>query len=142
MPFPAFYADNLSAALPFLQTTDWDSHFSRKRFLTHPKGFPVCPDASGLSVVEEVVELVQEVCHGNIVEPGKPLDFFRIDVLRKAFFDSSVHTRSHSYLFCDFRLYETFAVPKPEEPVRDVADLFVFPIPLIELCWAASGLQV
>ena len=103
---------------------------------------PVCPDAGGLSVVEEVVEFVQEVCYGNIVEPGKPLDFFRIDVLRKAFFNSSVHTRSHSYLFCDFRLYETIAVPKPAEPVRDTSDLFVFPIPLIELCWAASGLQV
>ena len=51
MPFPAFYADNLSAALPFLQAANGDSHFSCKGLLTHTKGFPVCPDTNSLSII-------------------------------------------------------------------------------------------
>ena len=68
MPFPAFYADNLSTAFPFLQAPDRDAHFSCKWFLSHAKGLPVCPDAVSLSIVKEVVEFIQEVCNWNPIE--------------------------------------------------------------------------
>ena len=84
MPFPAFYADNLSAALPFLQTTDWDSHFSRKRFLTHTKGFTVCPDADSLSIIHPYL-----ICHFHLHQtfavsaPAEPVRYI-IDLLISA----------------------------------------------------------
>ena len=133
VPFPAFYADNLSAALPFLQTTDWDSHFSRKRFLTHTKGFPVRPDAVGLSIVKEMVEFIQEVRHWNSVELCQPIYFLRFYMLRKTFFDSLIDTVGHPHLICHFHLHKSFAVSAPAEPVRYIIDFLISAIPLIEL---------
>ena len=133
MPFPAFYADNLSAALPFLQTTDWDSHFSRKRFLTHTKGFTVCPDADNLSIIKEMIEFIQKVCHRDSIELCQSIYLLRFDMLRKTFLDGFVNAVSHPYLICHFHLHQTFAVSAPAEPVRYIIDLLISAIPLIEL---------
>jgi len=133
MPLPAFYADNLSAALPFLQTTDWDSHFSRKRFLTHTKGFTVCPDADSLSIIKEMIEFIQEVCHRDPVELRQPIHLLRFDMLRKSFLDGLVDTVGHSHLVCNFHLHQPLAVSAPAEPVRYIVDLLISAIPLIEL---------
>ena len=51
VPLPAFYTDNFSSTLPFLQAPNRDTHFPRKRFLSHAEGFPVCPDAGSLSII-------------------------------------------------------------------------------------------
>ena len=133
MPFPAFYADNLSATLPFLQATDWDAHFSCKGFLTHTKGFPVCPDTNSLSIIKEMIEFIQEVCYWNIIELCQPIYLVRFNMLRKTFLDGFVNAVSHPYLICHFHLHKTFAMPEPTEPVRDIFDFFVFSITLIEL---------
>ena len=133
MPFPAFYADNLSAALPFLQTTDWDSHFSRKRFLTHTKGFTVCPDADSLSIIKEMIEFIQKVCHWDSIELCQPIYLLRFDMLRKTFLDGLVNTVGHAHFVCYFYLYKSFAVSAPAEPVRHIVDLLISAIPLIEL---------
>ena len=133
MPFPAFYADNLSAALPFLQTTDWDSHFSRKRFLTHTKGFPICPDANSLSIVKEMIEFIQEVRHRNSVELRQPIHLLRFDMLREPFLDCLVDAVGHSHLVCHFHLHQSLAVSAPAEPVRYIIDLLISAIPLIKL---------
>lgn len=133
MPFPAFYADNLSAALPLLQATDWDSHFSRKRFLAHTKGFPVCPDADSLSIIKEMIEFIQEVRHRNSVELRQPIHLLRFNMLRKAFLDGLVNTVGHPHLVCHFHLHESLAVSAPTEPVRYIIDLLISAIPLIEL---------
>ena len=133
MPLPAFYADNLSAALPFLQTTDWDSHFSRKRFLTHTKGFPVCPNADSLSIIKEMIEFIQEVCHRNSVELSQPIHLLRFNMLCKAFLDSLVNTVGHAHFICHFHLHQAFAVSAPTEPVRYIVDFLISAIPLIEL---------
>ena len=137
VPFPAFYADGLSAALPFLQATDRDAHFSRKRFLTHAKGFPVCPDANSLSIIKEMIEFIQEICHWDTVELSQPIHLLRFDMLRKTFLDGFVNTVGHSHLVCHFYLHESLAVPAPAKPVRYIIDLLISAIPLIEL----SGLQ-
>ena len=137
MPFPAFYADNLSAALPFLQTTDWDSHFPRKRFLAHAEGFPICPDADSLSIIKEVVKFIQEVCYRNTVELSQPIYLFRFNVLCKAFLDGLVDTMGHSHSISHFYLHQSLAVSAPTEPVRYIIDFLVSAIPLIKLC----GLQ-
>ena len=133
MPFPAFYADNLSAALPFLQATDWDSHFSRKRFLTHAKGFPVCPDANSLSIIKEMIEFIYEICHRNSVELRQPIHLLRFNMLREPFFDGLVNTMGHSHLVCNFHLHQPLAVSAPAEPVRYIIDFLISAIPLIEL---------
>ena len=133
MPFPAFYADNLSAALPFLQTTDWDSHFSRKRFLSHTKGFTVCPDADSLSIIKEMIEFIQEVRHRNSVELRQPIHLLRFDMLCKAFLDGLVNTVGHAHFLCHFHLHKPTAVSAPAEPVRYIIDLLISAIPLIEL---------
>ena len=133
MPFPAFYADNLSAALPFLQTTDWDAHFSRKGFLSHSKGFPVCPDADSLSIIKEMIEFIQEVRDRNSVELRQPIHLLRFDMLRKSFLDSLVDTVGHPHLVCHFHLHKPTAVSAPAEPVRYIVNLLISTIPLIEL---------
>ena len=137
MSFPAFYADNLSATLPFLQATDWDSHFSRKRFLTHAKGFPVCPDANSLSIIKETIEFIQEVCYRNIIELCQPIHLLWFDMLRKSFLDSLVDTVGHPHLVRNFHLHQPLAVSAPAEPVRYIIDFLISAIPLIKL----GGLQ-
>ena len=137
MPLPAFYADNLSAAFPFLQATDRDSHFSCKWFLSHAEGFPVCPDADSLSIIKEMIEFIQEVCHRNSVELCQPIHLLRFDMLRKTFLDGLIDTVGHPYLVCHFHLHESLAVSAPAKPVRYIVDLLISSIPLIEL----SGLQ-
>lgn len=133
MPFPAFYADNLSAALPLLQATDRNAHFSRKRFLTHAKGFPVCPDANSLSIIKEMIEFIQEVRHRNSVELRQPIYLVRFNMPRKTFLDGFVNAVRHPYLICHFHLHQAFAVSAPAEPVRYIIDLLISAIPLIEL---------
>ena len=133
MPFPAFYADNLSAALPFLQATDRDAHFSRKWFLAHPKGFPVCPNTNSLSIVKEMIEFIQEVRHWNSVELCQPIYLLRFDMLRKTFLDSLIDTVGHPHLVCHFHLHESLAVPAPAKPVRHIVDLLISAVPLIKL---------
>ena len=137
MPFPAFYANNLSAALPFLQAPDRDAHFSCKWFLTHAKGFPICPDAVGLSIIKEVVEFIQEVCCWNSIELCQPIYLLRFNVLREPFLDSFVNAVGHSHFICHLYLHQSFAVSAPAKPVRYIIDLLISAIPLIEL----SGLQ-
>jgi len=133
VPLPAFYADNLSAALPLLQATDRDAHFSCKGFLTHTKGFPVCPDADSLSIIKEMVEFIQKVRYRNSIELCQPIYLLRFNVLREPFLDGFVNTVGHSHLVCHFYLHQTFAVPAPTEPVRYIIDLLISAIPLIEL---------
>ena len=133
MPFPAFYADNLSAALPLLQATDWDAHFSCKGFLTHTKGFPVCPDTNSLSIIKEMIEFIQEVRHRNSVELRQPIHLLRFDMLCETFLNSLVNTVGHSYLVCHFHLHQPLAVSAPAEPVRYIVDFLISAIPLIEL---------
>ena len=133
VPFPAFYADNLSPALPFLQAADRDAHFSRKRFFTHTKRFPVCPDAVGLSIVKEMIELIQEICHRNSVELCQSIYLVRFNMLCKAFLDGFVNAVSHPRLICYFYLQKPFAVSAPAEPVRYIVNLLISAIPLIEL---------
>ena len=133
MPLPAFYADNLSATLPFLQATDWDAHFSRKRFLTHAKGFPVCPDANSLSIIKEMIEFIQEICHRDSIKLCQPIYLIRFNMLRKTFLDGLVDTVGHAHLVRNLHLHQTFAVSAPAEPVRYIIDLLISAIPLIEL---------
>lgn len=133
MPFPAFYADNLSAALPLLQATDRNAHFSRKRFLTHAKGFPICPDANSLSIIKEMIEFIQEVRYRNSIKLCQPIYLVRFNMLRKTFLDGFVNAVRHPYLICHFHLHQAFAVSAPAEPVRYIIDLLISAIPLIEL---------
>ena len=130
---PAFYADNLSSALPFLQAPNRYSHFPRKRFLSHAIGFPVCPDADSLSIIKEMVKFIQEVCYRNTIELSQPIYLLRFNMLCKAFLDSLVDTMSHSHLVCNFHLHESLAMPAPAEPVRYIIDFLISAIPLIEL---------
>jgi len=134
---PAFYADNLSSALPFLQAPNRYSHFSRKRFLPHAEGFPVCPDADSLSIIKEMIEFIQKICHRDSVELRQPIHLLRFDMLRKSFLDSLVDTVGHPHFLCHFHLHKPTAVSAPAEPVRYIIDLLIFAIPLIEL----GGLQ-
>lgn len=39
----------------------------------HAKGFPVYPDAGGLSTAKEKIELVQKVCHRDTIKLGQSL---------------------------------------------------------------------
>ena len=133
VPFPAFYADNLSTALPFLQAADRDSPFSRKRFLTHTKGFPVCPDANSLSIIRETIEFIQEICHRNSVELCQTIHLLRFNMLREPFFDGLVDTVGHPHFVCHFHLHKPTAVSAPAEPVRYIVDLLISSISLIEL---------
>ena len=133
MPLPAFYADNLSATLPFLQTADRYAHFPCKGFLTHTKGFPVCPDAVGLSIVKEVVEFIQEICYRNIIELRQSLYLLRINMLCEAFLNGLVNTVGHSHLVRNLHLHQALTVSAPAEPVRDTFNFFVSAIPPIEL---------
>ena len=133
VPFPAFYADNLSAALPFLQAPDRNTHFSCKRFLTHAKGFPVCPDTNSLSIIKEMIEFIQEICHRDSIKLCQPIYLVRFNMLRKTFLDGFVNAVSHPYLICHFHLHQTFAVSAPTEPVRYIVDFLISAIPLIEL---------
>ena len=133
MPFPAFYADNLSATLPFLQATDRDAHLSCKGFLTHTKGFPVCPDADSLSIIKEMIEFIQKVCHRDSIELCQPIYLLRFNMLREPFFDSLVNTMGHSHLVCHFLLHKPTAVSAPAEPVRYIVNFLISAIPLIEL---------
>lgn len=137
MPLPAFYADHLSATLPFLQTANRYPHFSCKWFLAHAKGFPVRPDAVGLSIVKETIKFIQEICHWHTVELCQPFHFLRFNMLCKAFFDSLVNTMGHSHLVRNLHLHQALAMSAPAEPVRDTFNFFISAIPLIEL----SGLQ-
>ena len=133
VPLPAFYADNLSTALPLLQATDRDAHFSCKRFLPHAKGFPVCPDTNSLSIIKEMIEFIQEICHRDSIKLCQPIYLVRFNMLRKAFLDGFVNAVSHPYLICHFHLHQTFAVSAPAEPVRYIIDFLISAIPLIEL---------
>ena len=133
MPFPAFYADNLSAALPLLQATDWDAHFSCKGFLTHTKGFPVCPDTNSLSIIKEMIEFIQEICHRDSIKLCQPIYLIRFNMLRKTFLDGLVNTVGHAHFVCYFYLHKSFAVSAPAEPVRYIIDFLISAIPLIEL---------
>ena len=133
MPFPAFYADNLSSALPFLQAPNRNTHFSCKRFLTHAKGFPVCPDTNSLSIIKEMIEFIQEVCHRDSIELRQPIHLLRFNMLREPFFDGLVNTMGHSHLVCHFHLHKPTAVSAPAKPVRYIIDLLISAIPLIEL---------
>ena len=133
MPFPAFYADNLSSALPFLQAPNRNTHFSCKRFLTHAKGFPVCPDTNSLSIIKEMIEFIQEVCHRDSIELRQPIHLLRFNMLREPFFDGLVNTMGHSHLVCHFHLHKPTAVSAPAEPVRYIVDFLISAIPLIEL---------
>ena len=130
---PAFYADNLSAALPFLQAADRDSHFSRKRFLPHAEGFPICPDAVGLSIVKEMIEFIQEVCYRNIIELRQPIQLVRFNMLCEPFLDGLVDTVGHTHFVCHFHLHQPFAVSAPAEPVRYIIDFLITAVPLVEL---------
>ena len=133
MPFPAFYADNLSAALPFLQAADRDAHFSCKGFLPHAKRFPVCPDADSLSIIKEMIEFIQKVCHWDSIELCQPIYLLRFDMLRKTFLDGLVDTMGHTHFICHFHLHQTLAMSAPSEPVRYIVDFLISMIPLIEL---------
>ena len=133
VPLPAFYANNLSAALPFLQTANRYSHFPCKWFLSHAERFPICPDAVGLSIVKETIKLIQEICHWHIVELCQPFHLLRFNMLCKTFFDSLVDAMGHSHLVRDLHLHESLAVSAPTEPVRHILDFLVSAIPLIEL---------
>ena len=133
MPFPAFYADNLSAALPFLQATDRDAHFSCKWFLAHAKRFPVCPDADSLSIIKEMIEFIKKVCYWDTVELSQPIHLLRFNMLREPFLDGLVDTVGHTHLVCHFHLHQTFAMSTPAEPVRYIIDFLISAIPLIEL---------
>ena len=130
---PAFDADHLFAALPFLQAANWDPHFSRKRFLAHAEGFPVCPDADSLSIIKELIEFIQEVRYRNIVEPRQPFHLLRFHVLCKAFLDGLVDTVGHPYFVCHFHLHQALAVSAPTESVRHIVDFLISAIALIKL---------
>ena len=133
MPLPAFYADNLSATLPFLQTADRYAHFPCKWFLAQAKRFPVCPDAVGLSIVKEVVEFIQEICYRNVIELRQSLYLLRINMLCEAFLNGLVNTVGHSHLVRNLHLHQAFTVSAPTKPVRYIIDLLIFAIPLIKL---------
>ena len=137
VPFPAFYADNLSSALPFLQAPNWYSHFSCKRFLAHAEGFPVCPDADSLSIIKEMIKFIQEVCYRDTVELSQPFYLLRFNVLCKAFLDGLVDAVGHTHLVCYFHLHQALAVSAPTESVRYIIDFLISVIPLIKL----GGLQ-
>ena len=137
VPLPAFYTDNFSSTLPFLQAPNRDPHFSCKRFLSHAIGFPICPDADSLSIIKEMIGSIQEVCYRDTVELRQPIYFFRFNVLCKAFLDGLVDTVGHTHLVCHFHLHQPFAVSAPTEPVRYIIDLLISAIPLIKL----GGLQ-
>ena len=137
MPLPAFYADHLSATLPFLQAANRNSHFPCEWFLAHTKGFSVCPDAVGLSIVKKVVELIQEVRNRNAIELCQSPHLLRFNMLCKAFFDSLINTVGHSNLVRNLHLHQALAVPAPTEPIRYILDFLISAIALIEL----GGLQ-
>ena len=133
MSLPASYADNLSSALPFLQAADRDAHFSCKGFLPHAKRFPVCPDADSLSIIKEMIEFIQEVCHRDPVELRQPIHLLRFDMLCETLLDSLVDAVGHAHLVRNFHLHQPTAVSAPAEPVRYIVNLLISAIPLIEL---------
>lgn len=133
MPLPAFYADNLSATLPFLQTANRYSHFPCKWFLAHAKGFPVCPNTVSLSIIKETIKFVQEICHRHIIELCQSFHLLRVNMLREAFFNRLVDAVRHSHLVRNLHLHQALAVSAPAKPVRDTFDFFISAIPLIEL---------
>ena len=112
---------------------DWDAHFSRKGFLSHSKGFPICPDADSLSIIKEMIEFIQEVCHRDSIELCRPIHLLRFNVLCKTFLDGFVNAVSHPHFICHFHLHKPAAVSAPAEPVRYIIDLLISAIPLIEL---------
>lgn len=133
MPFPAFYADNLSSAFPFLQAPNRNSHFSCEGFLSHAKGFPICPDADSLSIIKEMIEFIQEVRYRDTVELRQPIYLLRFNMLCKALLNSLVDAVGHAHLVRNLHLRQSFAVPEPAEPVRYIIDLLISAIPLIKL---------
>lgn len=133
MPLPAFYADHLSATLPFLQAANRNSHFPCEWFLTHTKGFSVCPDAVGLSIVKEAIKLIQEICHWYIVEVCQALHLRWVNMLGESFLNGLVNAMGHSHLVRNLHLHQALTMSAPAKPVRDTFNFFISAIPLIEL---------
>lgn len=133
IPLPALYADYLSVIFPLPQAIHRDSHFPRKGFLPHTEGFPIGPDTFALSIIKELIELIQEVRHGNTIECRKVLHHLQGDVLSNSALNIDVNRSAHTRKLCNFCLHQATAMSAPTEPVRYIIDFLISSIPLIEL---------
>ena len=86
-----------------------------------------------MSIIKEMIEFIQEVCHRNSIELRQPIYLLRFNVLCKTFLDSLVDTVGHTHFVCYFHLHQPLAVSAPAEPVRYIIDFLISAIPLIEL---------
>ena len=134
---PAFVANGLFLDLPDLQASEGDTvpiceGLSAQACPTSP-----CPDAVGLSILKELVELVRKVRRRDAEESGQSVPHFLVEVLGGAFLDGLVCIVAHADPLRHLRLHQPPAVPEPPEPVRNGLNIF---IPMI-LPVEAGGLQ-
>jgi len=86
-----------------------------------------------LSIVKEMIEFIQEICHRDSIKLCQPIYLVRFNMLREPFLDGLVDTVGHSHFVCHFHLHKPTAVSAPAEPVRYIIDFLIPAIPLIEL---------
>ena len=130
---PGFSADLFSSRLPFPQAPNGDSCCSGKRLPSQPQRLPIGPDAVSLSIIEETIEFIHEIRHGNPIEARQLLRHRRRQVLRDATFDIIVYSLCNAGDLRHLRLQESLAVSAPTEPVRHIADFLITAVTLNKL---------
>ena len=130
---PGLSADLFSSRLPFPQAPNGNPCCSGKRLLSKPQRLPVGPDTVSLSIIEETIEFIHEIRHRNPIETRQLFRHRRRQVLRDATFDILVYSLCNADDLRHLCLQESLAVSAPAKPVRDILNLLVSAIPLIEL---------
>ena len=102
-----------------------------KGFSSHAQLLTVVFDTFGLSIVKELVILVQEVGNRNPVKMREVENQTPRQASCNATLDFDIHAAADTGDLGCFPLHESFAVSEPAEPVRDAGDLFIGMVSLI-----------
>lgn len=128
---PAFEADHFLSVLPASQTGWWNAGVAAKGLSSHAQLLTVVLDAFGLSIVKELVILVQEVGNWNSVKLGEVQNQAPRQASCDAALDIDIHAAADTGDLGCFPLHQSLAVSEPAEPVRDAGDLFIGMVSLI-----------
>ena len=128
---PALETDLFLPILPASETGQRNAGMAAKGFSSHAQLLTVVFDTFGLSIVKELVILVQEVGNRNPVKMREVEN----QTPRQASCDTAlnidIHAAADSGNLCCFPLHQSLAVPEPAEPVRDGGDFLVGTVSLI-----------
>lgn len=96
-----------------------------KGFSSHAQLLTVVFDTFGLSIVKELVILVQEVGNRNPVELRQVQNQTPQQASCDAALDIDIHAAADTCDLGSFPLRQPLTVPEPAEPVRDGGDFLV-----------------